>query len=405
MMTYVEFFDKTSVRNICTCLADDPDKVIFVGDNKKLMKKFIGIYRELFSKRGKNIDFCYRCVTKNDIDTVIRVLSEIVEENEETVFDLDGGDDVFLMAVGMIYERYFDRNIKLQRVNVSNNSICFGAKEEKYIPGLSVPEHIRIYDGNVIFDDVIHEGTHRWDYTEDFKEDIDRMWDICRRDNSLWNREIKDLQVLEKKRMPSKDTLYTVIQKSSLERPVDVKIMKSLVKAGLILDYKETDAYISYRYKNEQVRRCLTKAGQALEMKIYSVAKSVLDTKGNAVYDDVMNGVCIDWDGEDLTGGDGIVVENEIDVMMTKGVVPVFISCKNGQVDVDELYKLNTVAQRFGGDYAKKVLVVNSLERNGGDSAEFFRDRARSMGIRLLENVHHMTENELERAIKNLWRT
>ena len=405
MMTYVEFFDRTSVRNICSCLADCPDKVIFVGDNKKLMKKYIGIYRELFLKRGKDIDFSCRCVTRNDIDNVISVLSEIVEENDGIVFDLDGGEDIFLMAVGMIYERYFDRNIKLQRVNIQSNTLCLGTKEQKHIPGLSIPEHIRIYDGNVIFDDVIHEGTHRWDYTEDFKDDIDRMWDICRRDSALWNREIKDLQVMEKSRMPSKDRLFTMINRSALEKNLEVRIMKDLVKSGLILDYKETDTYISYRYKNAQVKRCLTKAGQVLEMKIYSVAKSVLDTKGNAVYDDVMNGVCIDWDGEDLANGDGIVVENEIDVMMTKGVVPVFISCKNGQVDVDELYKLNTVAQRFGGDYAKKVLVVSSLERNGSSAADFFRDRAEGMGIRLLENVHHMTENELERVIKNLWRT
>ncbi len=404
-MTYVEFFDKTSVKNICSCLADHPDKVIFVGGNKKLMKKYISVYREIFSRRGKNIDFSYRAVTKNDLDCVMRVLSGIVEENDGIVFDLDGGEDVFLTAVGMIYERYFDRNIKLQRVNVQSNTLCLGTDEEKHIPALTISEHIRIYGGNVIFDDVIHEGTHLWDYTEEFKEDIDRMWDICRRDNALWNREIKDLQIMEKSRMPSKDRLFTMINRSALGNKLEVRIMKSLVKAGLILDYKETDSYISYRYKNAQVKRCLTKAGQVLEMKIYSVAKSVLDTKGKAVYDDVMNGVCIDWDGEDLQNGEGIVVENEIDVMMTKGVVPVFISCKNGQVDVDELYKLNTVAQRFGGDYAKKVLVVNSLERNGSSAADFFRDRAEGMGIRLLENVHHMTENELERTIKNLWRT
>ncbi len=404
-MTYVEFFDKTSVRNICSCLADEPERVIFVGDNKKLMKKYISIYRGLFSERGRSIDFSYQCIAKNDLDSVIELLSEIVEANEEVVFDLDGGEDVYLMAVGMIYERYFDRKIKLQRVNVQNNTLCLGTDEEKHITGLSVPEHIRIYDGNVIFDDVIREGTHIWNYTGDFKSDIDKMWDICRRDNSLWNREIKDLQVLEKSRMPSKDALYTMVQKACFDRLPEIKIMSALVKAGLILDYKETDSYISYRYKNEQVKRCLVKAGQVLEMKIYSVAKSVLDSKGKAVYDDVMNGVCIDWDGEDLENGEGIVVENEIDVMMTKGVVPVFISCKNGQVDVNELYKLNTVAQRFGGDDAKKVLVVTSLERNGGDSAEFFRDRARSMGIRLLENVQHMRENELERTVKNLWRT
>ena len=41
--------------------------------------------------------------------------------------------------------------------------------------------------------------------------------------------------------------------------------------------------------------------------------------------------------------------KNEIDVMLMRGVVPVFVSCKNGAVKMDELYKLDTVAQRFGG--------------------------------------------------------
>ncbi|MBR6513385.1 MAG: DUF1887 family protein [Clostridia bacterium] len=401
-MTYVEFFDRTSVRNICSCLADNPQRVIFVGDNKKLMERYISIYRELFLSRGRDIDFSCRCVAKNDIDSVIEVLSDIVEKNNEVVFDLDGGDDCFLMAVGMIYERYFDRDIKLQRVNIQANTLTVG-KEQKHIPPLSVPEHISIYDGNVIFDDVIHEGTHIWDYTEDFKRDIDKIWEICCRDNSLWNREIKDLSVLEKNRMPSKDRLYIMVNKTS---PLPgIKIMPALIKAGLIYDYKETDSYISYRYKNHQVKRCLGKAGQALEMKIYSVARSVCDSKGNTVYDDVMNGVCIDWDGDDLEKGESIVVENEIDVMMTKGVVPVFISCKNGQVEVDELYKLNTVAGRFGGDYAKKVLVVTSLERGGARNSELFCERAASMGIRVIENIHHMRPGELERVIKNLWRT
>lgn len=404
-MTYVELFDKTSVRNICSCLAGEPERVIFVGDNAKLMKKCIARYRELFLQRGRDIDFSYRTVNRNDVDSIIDALSRIVEENGDCVFDLDGGEDTMLMAAGMVYERYWDKNIKLQRVNVASNTVSVGTTEERHISGLSVAEHISIYGGDVVFDDKMAEGTHRWDYTDDFCRDIDAMWDICRKDVSFWNREIKDLQVLEKHRVPSKDDLYTKVSFRSLERPVEVGIMNELISSGLITDYENDGEYISYRYKDHQVKRCLVKAGQALEMKIYSVAKSVLDSKGEPVYDDVMNGVCIDWDGGAAERGESVDVENEIDVMMTKGAVPVFISCKNGQIDVNELYKLNTVAQRFGGDYAKKVLVATALERNGGEFASFFRDRALDMGIRVLDNVQHMSESELERVIKNLWRT
>jgi hypothetical protein len=103
-------------------------------------------------------------------------------------------------------------------------------------------------------------------------------------------------------------------------------------------------------YKNEQVKKCLTKAGQALEMKIYTTAKALLDKDGVPFYDDTLNGVVIDWDGEfhDESVEDIYDTENEIDVMLMHDVVPVFISCKNGTVTSDELYKLNTVADHYG---------------------------------------------------------
>lgn len=53
--------------------------------------------------------------------------------------------------------------------------------------------------------------------------------------------------------------------------------------------------------------------------------------------------------------------ENEIDVVLMKGLTLIFISCKNGQVDDDELYKLESVTNRFGGLYAKKVLIATYL--------------------------------------------
>lgn len=403
-MTYIEFFDKTSVRNICSCLAAEPDKVIFVGSNQKQMKKYISRYREMFAQRGKNIDFSYRTVKQGDLDGTIELLCNIVEENPNCVFDTDGGDDIALVAVGAVYERYYDKKLITQRVNVRSN-IMYQGEKEFIIPGITVAENIKIYGGNIVYDDRMAEGTHIWEYDDRFKKDIDAVWNICRKDVSLWNREVKDLQVAEKHSIPDKNELNTKVYFSDIGNRIDIKILRGLEKAGIITDYHTDKKGISFRYKNEQVKRLLLKAGQSLEMKIYSVAKSVLDDKGRPVYDDVLNGVCIDWDGDALERGESVDVENEIDVMLTKGVVPVFISCKNGLVKIDELYKLNTVARRFGGEYAKKVLVATSLEKSGEAFAQNFRDRARDMGIRILENVQYMKESELERAIKNLWRT
>lgn len=50
-MTYVEFFDRTSIENICACLTDAPERVIFLGDNAKLMKRYIENYKKVFFRQ------------------------------------------------------------------------------------------------------------------------------------------------------------------------------------------------------------------------------------------------------------------------------------------------------------------------------------------------------------------
>ena len=96
--------------------------------------------------------------------------------------------------------------------------------------------------------------------------------------------------------------------------------------------------------------------------------------------------------------------ENEIDVLAMHGMIPVFISCKNGYVDIDELYKLNTVAQQFGSGYAKKVLIASSLNKETGFGDDL-ADRAEAMGIRVLANeTSSCTVDELAEKLKYLWK-
>ena len=93
--------------------------------------------------------------------------------------------------------------------------------------------------------------------------------------------------------------------------------------------------------------------------------------------------------------------QNEIDVILMKGLIPVFVSCKNGAVEDDELYKLNTVAERFGGTYAAKVLLATTLGR-GGRSKRYLLERAQDMGIKVIEGVHEMTREEFARQLRAL---
>lgn len=65
---------------------------------------------------------------------------------------------------------------------------------------------------------------------------------------------------------------------------------------------------------------------------------------------------------------------------------------------VDELYKLNTVATRFGGRYAKKVLVVSNMVNNG-ISRQSLRDRAAELGITLIDNIDVMSDAAIKQKL------
>jgi hypothetical protein len=175
--------------------------------------------------------------------------------------------------------------------------------------------------------------------------------------------------------------------------------------AGLITYFSDAGGTVSVSYKNFQVKRCLINEGRALEMRMYKAAMEARNPDGSPVYQDVLSGVVIDWDGQchDESAGESPDTENEIDVMLMHGIVPVFISCKNGTVRNDELYKLNTVAERFGGKYAKKVLIAPALKYMG-DTAEQVRQRAADMGIYILEDVYEVDDETTRNNIGQLWK-
>ncbi len=414
-MTYIEFFDRAATENICACLANVPDRVVMIGDKKKLLDQHAERYKGILSDRGyPDVEFVCKSINKNDIDNIVEALTKIIDEYGDCVFDLTGGEDLYLVATGIIKERFKDKNIQMHRFNIRNNTIVDCDNDGRTIiqdalPELTIEENIRVYGGDVAYDDQKPGTTYRWDMSDDFRRDIEFMWNTCKKDVRKWNTQIGILSAAELCRQNEDDPLKTVASISQMNSYLEefgssFNLFKDIVERlkvlYLITDYKQEEDTFEIQYKNEQVKRCLTKAGMALEMKIFSVARDVCDTNGNRVYNDVMNGVCIDWDGKIHIEREAYDTENEIDVVMMKGLVPVFVSCKNGYVEIDELYKLNSVSEKFGNQYAKKVLVATALNLET-DFGQTFRKRAEAMDIKLVCGIQDMDEQELENAVRN----
>lgn len=416
-MTYVEFFDKIASENISACLTYAPDRVIYIGDNSKLMKKHISNYQKVFADRGHNIEFLFKTVSKSNLDNAVELISEIVEAYDDCVFDITGGEEILTLALGIVYSKYPEKNIQIHKFNLRNNAVYDCDKDGTTIykdtPTLSIEENIKIYGGEVAYGAIDEDKTYKWDLTPDFLSDINLIWNVCKGSVRYWNMQICIFEAVEIVGGRGEDDLTTVVSRAALEQYLTQHkakyktakgIIAYLLKNGLLTYFEDDETNVTISYKNEQVKKCLTKAGQALEMKIYITAKDILDKGGTPVYDDALNGVVIDWDGEfhDESVEDEYDTENEIDIMLMHDIVPVFISCKNGIVTADELYKLNTVAERFGGQYSKKVLVATSIS-DFGEQGMYLRQRAKDMNIKLIEGVQDIDDVELEKKLRNIW--
>lgn len=412
-MTVIEFFDKDSaVENIVSTLLCKPEKVVFIGSGSRGMRRSVEKYRAVARSREIDVEFEIRTVQKNNLMAIVGVIEDVISENPDCVIDLSGGDDLCLVAVGIVYGENAD-SVKLHRFNISDNRmtdcdsdgvLCASEPME-----LSVEENISVYGGRVVYSDEKSGGTFNWDFNDEFVDDIYVMWSVCKKNPTLWNSQIKALDKLCSENALPEELVFSA-DKDELKRAAGEKYglpgsltetLKKLSSLGVIDNLRLNESRIVFDFKNQQVKKCLTKAGLILELVIAVAAFEAEDENGITVYNDVATGVYIDWDG-DIQPDNRADVENEMDVILMKGMVPVFISCKNGMISIDELYKLSVVAERFGGRFVRKVLVATELEKLGSKES-YIRARAESMGIRIIDDADSISENALKRKIKNLW--
>ena len=412
MKVIVEFFSSSPIENVVSILACQPDLVVFLGDAKRMKRQSHVYQRFLEETNNTQTKIEYRPIRIHELYEIVNVVESVVRDYPGCHFDLTGGDDLATTAMGIIYERYKENGIELHQFNINTGKAydcdLDGTTLSSNLPTMTVRENIVLHGGMVVDSSLRDSGSYDWSLTDDFESDIYRMWDICKVNCGLWNTQISMLNAMEAYDL-SEDALTMKIAIEDFRQgykqtggSVNLKgILPRLERIGVILT-RASEFYYEIEFKNEQIKRCLTKAGTLLELYTLISARKITDKEGAAYYNDSMTGVFIDWDGIVHDPLEQVVdTENEIDVVLMHGVVPVFISCKNGAVGDEELYKLNTVADRFGNAYVKKVLVATTLGK-AANSRKYFLERAKDMKITVIEDVHEMTTTEFEKKLKAL---
>ena len=126
---------------------------------------------------------------------------------------------------------------------------------------------------------------------------------------------------------------------------------------------------VSFRFRDVNTRAWLRDVGSVLELYVY---KACLDAN---IFNDIISSAVVRWD--EVLGHDSVI--NEIDVMATWGVVPLFISCKVSDIKTEALNELAILRDRFGGKGAKAAIVST------GRCNAAARHRAAQLGIAVID--------------------
>ncbi|MBQ7875979.1 MAG: DUF1887 family protein [Clostridia bacterium] len=356
-MTIVEFFDDEAIDNAMGTMLLRPERTVFLYTGDKNLA-FFNSLAKILKKRNIECELIGAKIDLSSIESAKAKIEEIIKKYPDCDFDIAGGSDEMLVAIGLTAKEY---SLPLHSVNVRKQTVVSVNSQRTYSVqpvSLTVDELIQLHGGSSGKENTIKE-TYTWERDIESEKDIEKVWNICRQDPGAWNAAIGTLSG------------YRTDKKSVL-----TMIWAKLKKDGLVR--KDN---LGVRYKNEVVRYLLGKQGTALEMFTYIAAKE------SGFFDDGQSGIIIDWKGKRE-------VENEIDVLLTHGAEGYFISCKNGMVDSDELYKLSTVAKRFGGKYAKKILVISKFEPDRS-----FMERAAEMDIKVIKNVRYLKRADFAKRL------
>lgn len=388
----VEFYSEEPLENIMAMIKYRPEKIIFLGHKYNMITKKINDIKQFRDHKCPDVELEFIEVPKDDLDGAIELLTGIIRDNPGVRFELTGGSELILIALGCIAARMNISKLRIdpftgKEIDIRGNQVV----TSDYHFSISIEEDIILHGGVL----TSHTGSFcEWKFTPEFREDIRVMWDICKRYRGNWNKYCATIDEL-RKNTPNQREGWVEIYKSSLGDAIG--LIRDLEEEGLVKDYTESGKKISFRFKNNMIRKVIGKAGNILELHVYEVA-----TRDGYLFSDAIIGAHIDWDGEihdaDNPGYDTL---NEIDVILMKDVCPIFISCKSGKAGGHALHELETVSRKFGGKYARKALIL-AKACDDTTGTKFFKQRAKDMHIWIIDDVYRLSDEQLLNKLKRI---
>ena len=390
MKTLIELYDERPLENVLGAEMFRPERVVYVCDenntpDRRMQRKL----REFFQRRGLETEIEFIKAKVYDADAMLAVLREVTRRWPGCGLDITGGTDAVLFASGLLAAE-----TDLPVVTYSRRMNCFfnirGASFQEKLPckvSYSVEDCFLMAGGSM------RPGRVDNAILEQYLEDIEPFFKLFMAHRRSWVKIVNFLQRVSQ--CPPEGPVrlevqgdYTVKGErgSRIEAPEEALVGLETIGFLQKLEIKKGES-VSFRFRDAQIRTWLRDVGSVLELYVY---KACLDS---GLFQDVHTSAVVDWEGDERADA----VTNELDVMCTRGVAPVFISCKTCDVKTEALNELAILRDRFGGKIARAAIVT--AERGGAA----MRNRASELGI-LVIDLNDLSAGRIGQRIKTLMR-
>ncbi len=368
METLIELYDESPLENVLSTEVFKPRRTVFVcppevASNQQLQAKL----REYFRHRGLKTECIFYGASLLDASAVERRLREITERYEDCALDIAGGTDAALFAGGMLCA---DINIPVFTYSRRQNTF-YDIRGAAFAQGLPCPVQLNVEDCFLMAGGSMRKGRVDNNVLASYLHIIDPFFELYLRWRHEWPTIVTYIQRVSQNTELHVSGDYIVKGERGSRISAPVLALEEMEKIGLLMDVRvEAGERVSFDFADTQIRTWLRDVGSVLELYIY---KACLDC---GVFQDVRLSVIVDWQGR-APGPDN--VSNELDVMATCGVKPIFISCKTCDVKTEALNELAILRDRFGGERARAAIVT--AEKGGGNMLH----RAMELGIDVID--------------------
>lgn len=383
MHTLIELFDERPFENVIATLVFRPARTIFVCPPQIARDTHLHeLTRQLLLSRGVTTATAYVAADTFSAQDTARALSAVLAEAEDAAIDITGGTDAALYAAGQV--------TALRPVPVftySRRRGCFfSVRDAAFAEGVPCDIELTIDDYFLMAGGSTRPGRVDNAVLAQYLPLFDPFFDVFLQNRAVWPRFVSWMQRASAPLADGTLSLHVDAPRSlkgdhgrMTEAPEAV--LKGLEAAALISNLILGDT-VCFDMPDAQIRTWLRDVGSVLELYVY---KHCLDTR---LFREVRTSVVAEWEN----GAGSAAVTNEIDVIASRGVVPLFISCKTCDARTEALNELAILRDRFGGRMACAAIVTAE------NASAPLRRRAEELDIAVID-VNDLLSGDIDAAL------